>query len=77
MSATPAFNLKVCLREFPRAKPVGTPGSISLADLGEARGSSTNTFVIDLVSQSVSLFLPQLYGAPTPKRLEIALSVLK
>ena len=29
------------------------------------------------LSQSVSLFLPQLYGAATPKRFEIALTVMK
>ena len=31
----------------------------------------------DSLIKSVSLFLPQLYGAATPKRLEIALSVIK
>ena len=42
--------------------------ALSLADLGEARGCS---WLIKSVSQSVSLFLPQLYGAATPKRLEM------
>jgi hypothetical protein len=51
--------------------------SFFLADPGEARGCSTNTFVINELSQSVSLFLPQLYGANIPKRLEINLSVIK
>ena len=31
----------------------------------------------DSLTDSVSLFLPQLYGAATPKRLEIALLVIK
>ena len=48
-----------------------------LADPGEARGSSTNSLVIHLYIQSVSLFLPQLYGAATPERFEIALPVKK
>ena len=44
-----------------------------LSDPGKARGFSTNSLVI----KSVSLFLPQLYGAATPKLFEIALSVIK
>ena len=50
---------------------------ILLADLGEARGCSTNTFIINSVSQSVILFLSQLYGAAMPKRFELALPVIK
>ena len=48
-----------------------------VADPGEARGCSTNSLVIHSFSHSVSLFLPQLYGAATPKQLEIALPVIK
>ena len=47
-----------------------------LADPGEARGSSTNGLVINSLIQSVSLFLPQIYGAAMPKRLEIGLPVI-
>ena len=45
--------------------------NLNLADPGKARGYSTNTFVIHSVSLSVSLSLPQFYGADTPKRLVI------
>ena len=48
-----------------------------LADPGEARGCSTNSLVINSLIQSVITFLPQLYGAATPKRLEIAPPVIK
>jgi hypothetical protein len=48
-----------------------------LADPGKARGCSTNSFEIDSLIDSVILFLPQLYGAATRKRLEIALPVIK
>ena len=51
--------------------------SVFLADPGEARGCSTNSLVINSLIKSVILFLPQLYGAATPKLLEIALSVIK
>ena len=47
---------------------------IYLADLGEARGCSTNSLVINSVSESVSLFLSQLYAAATPKCLDIGSS---
>ena len=51
---------------------------ILLADPGEARGCSTNSLVINnLLIHSVSLFLPQRYGAATRKRLEIGLPVIK
>ena len=48
-----------------------------LADPGEARGCSSNSFVIDSFIQLPILFLPQLYGAATPKGLEIGLPVIK
>ena len=47
-----------------------------LADPGEARGCSINSHVINWLNDSVSLFLPQLYGPATPKRLEITLPVI-
>jgi hypothetical protein len=43
-----------------------------LADPGKARGCSTRSLVINSVSQSVILFLPQPYGAATPNWLKIA-----
>ena len=48
-----------------------------LADPGKARGCSTNSLMIHKLIKSVTLFLPQLYGAATPKRLEIELPVIK
>ena len=54
-----------------------TNKQIFLADPGEARGCSTNSFVIHSFIDSVILFLPQLYSAVTPKQLEIALPVIK
>ena len=51
--------------------------NILLADPGKARGSSTNTFVINSLTDSVSLFLPELYGAAAPNQLEIAFPVIK
>ena len=48
-----------------------------LADLGKARGCSTNSLVIHSFIKSVITFLPQLYGAAMPKRFEIALPVIK
>ena len=49
-----------------------------LADPGKARGCFINSLVINwLITYSVSLFLPHLYGAATPKQLEIALPVIK
>ena len=51
-----------------------------LADPGEARGCSTNTLVIDSFINSVSksaFSSHNFYCAATPKRLEIALPVIK
>ena len=48
-----------------------------LADPGKARGCSINSLVINSLIQSVSLFLPQLYGGASPKRLEIGVPVIK
>ena len=48
-----------------------------LADPGEARGCSINSLVIHSFIKSVILFLPELYGAARPKRLEIELPVTK
>ena len=42
-----------------------------LADPGKSRGCSTNGFVTHWLIHSVTLFLPQLYAAATPKRLQI------
>ena len=53
---------------------------VYLADPGEARSCSTNSLVINSLIKSAfssQSFLPQLYGAATPKRLEIALQVIK
>ena len=45
---------------------------------GKARGFSSNTSVTHSLIHSLShLFLPQLYGAATPKQLEIGLPVTK
>ena len=55
--------------------------NIYLADPGKARGCSMNSLVINSfihsLIKSFILFLPQLYGAATPKRLEIELPVIK
>ena len=48
-----------------------------LADPGKAGGCSINSLVINSVTDSVTLFLPQLYGTATPKLLEITLKVIK
>ena len=48
-----------------------------LADPGEGKGCSINSLVINSLTDSVSLFFPQLYGAAAPKRFKIALQVIK
>ena len=51
---------------------------LSLADLGEARGRSTNTFVIYSLMISLSDYLSKyLYGSATPSWLKMMLSVIK
>ena len=50
------------------SRPGGSPGRLY---------KHLRDWLIKSVSQSVSLFHPQLYGAATPKRLEIALLVIK
>ena len=50
---------------------------VLLADPGEVRDCSINSFVINWLIKSVILFLTQLYGAATPKWFEIALPVIK
>ena len=56
------------------------PPEDTLADPGEARGCSINTFVInyfiDSVSQSVILCEKYLNGAVTPKQLKIVLQLM-
>ena len=51
--------------------------NVLLADPGKVRGCSINTFVISSLTDPVSLFLPQLYGAATPNQFKIALPVIK
>ena len=47
-----------------------------LAGPGKARGCSTNTFVIQSVTESGILFLSQLYAAAIPKRIKSSLPVI-
>ena len=51
---------------------------IFLADPGKVRGCSTNTFVSNQESDSVTFFLPRLYSVVMPAEwLEIALPGIK
>ena len=57
------LNTAYCtLPELEKANPMG---SNFLADPGKARGYSINSLVINSLTDSVTLFLKQLYGAAT------------
>ena len=51
--------------------------SVFLADTGKARGCSTNSVLIDLLSKFVAICAPQLYGAAKPEQLGMVPSVKK
>ena len=77
---TPCINISVFILSlivFGGNKCLDGKNIYFLGDPVEAKGCSTNSLVIDSVNQSVILFLPQIYGAAMPKRLEIALPVIK
>ena len=48
-----------------------------LADPGKAKGCSTNTVVINLISKEVTLFFPGINSATLPKQLKMGLPVIK